>query len=86
MDIPFLILAIAAGLLLSRRRALIAVTTLWAIAVTMVGWGPANSDGVHTDSIGFWGPWLIALAIGLGLATVMTVLRERRRTQSAPRS
>ncbi|HEY2044034.1 MAG TPA: hypothetical protein VGH11_15260 [Jatrophihabitans sp.] len=86
MDIPFLILAIAAGLLLSRRRALIAVTALWAIAVAMVGWGPAHSDGVHTGSIGFWGPWLIALAIGLGLATLMTVLRERRRARGAVHS
>jgi len=53
---------------------------------TMVGWGPAHSDGVHTGSIGFWGSWLIALAIGLGLATLMTVLRERRRERGAVRS
>jgi hypothetical protein len=32
------------------------------------------------------GPWLIALAVGLGLATVMTILRERRRAHGAPRS
>jgi hypothetical protein len=86
MDIPFLILTIAAGLLLSRRRALITVAALWVIAVAMVGWGPAHSDGVHTDSLGFWGPWLIAFVIGLGLATLMTVLRQRRRAQSVPRS
>ncbi|MDT4912639.1 MAG: hypothetical protein QOC66_1767 [Pseudonocardiales bacterium] len=79
MDIPFVILAIAAGLLLTRRLALVVVVALWALAVAMVGWGPAHNDGVHTDSIGFWVPWLIALAVGLGLATLMTVLRQRRR-------
>ena len=80
MDIPFIILAVAAGLLLPRPRALLAVVALWAIAVAMVGWGPAHSDGVHTNSLGFWGPWLIALVIALGLTTLMTILRARRAT------
>jgi hypothetical protein len=80
MDIVFLILAIGAGLLLPRRRALLATTILWAISVAMVGWGPANSDGVHTDSLGFWIPWSIALCIGLGVTSMMTFLRTRRRS------
>lgn len=79
MDIPFLILAIAAGLLLPRQRALVAVAGLWAVAVAMVGWGPAKGSGVHTDALSFWAPWTIALVLGLGLAFVLTVLRQRRR-------
>lgn len=78
MDIPFLILALAAGLLLSRRRALPVVVGLWAIAVALVGWGPAKSSGVHTDSIGFWLPWAVVLVIGLALATLAAYLRQRR--------
>jgi hypothetical protein len=83
MDIPFLILAIAGGLLLSRRRALLAAAALWAIAVALVGWGPAKNDGVHTGSLGFWVPWAIVLAIGIGLVMLTTFLRERHR--AAPR-
>jgi hypothetical protein len=81
MDIPFLILTIAAGLLLPRTRALIAVTVLWAVAVGMVGWGPAKNDGVRTGSLGFWTPWVVVLAIGLGLTALMAFLRQRRRAQ-----
>lgn len=83
MDIPFLILAVAVGLLLPRTRALIAVLVLWAIAVAMVGWGPAHNSNVHTDQLGFWLPWAIVLAIGLALATVMTIVRQRRRIARA---
>lgn len=79
MDLVFLVLAVGAGLLLPLRRALLAVPILWAISVAMVGWGPANSDGVHTDSLGFWIPWSIALCIGLGLTSLVSFLRTRRR-------
>jgi hypothetical protein len=78
MDLVFLVLAIGAGLLLPRGRALLAVVVLWAISVTMVGWGPAHSDGVHTDSFGFWIPWAIALLVGLGAASLASYLRTRR--------
>jgi uncharacterized membrane protein len=81
VDIPFIILAVAAGLLLPRPRALLTVVALWAVAVAMVGWGPAHSDAVHTNSLGFWGPWLIVLVIALGLATLMTIMRARRATR-----
>lgn len=79
MDIVFLVLALAAGLLLPLHRALVAVAILWAISVAMVGWGPAYSDGVHTDSLGFWVPWSIALCLGLGLTALVSHLRARRR-------
>jgi hypothetical protein len=79
MDIVFLVLAVGAGLLLPLRRALLATTILWAISVAMVGWGPANSDGVHTDSLGFWIPWSVALCIGLGVTSMVSFLRTRRR-------
>lgn len=78
MDIVFLVLAVGAGLLLPRGRALLAVAALWAICVAMVGWGPAYSDGVHTDALGFWIPWTIALLVGLGAASLAAYLRARR--------
>ncbi len=80
MDIPFLILAIAGGLLLPRRRALLAVGGLWAVAVVLVGWGPAKNDDVHTGSLGFWVPWAVVLVIGIALVLLTTHLRARRRT------
>lgn len=80
MDLVFLALAVGAGLLLPQRRALLAVPILWAISVAMVGWGPANSDGVHTDSLGFWIPWSIALCVGLALTSLVSFLRTRRRS------
>ena len=83
MDLVFLLLAVGAGLLLSTSRALMAVTVLWAICVAMVGWGPAHSDGVHTDSLGFWIPWSIALAVGLAVASLVSYLRMRRMRRSA---
>jgi hypothetical protein len=83
MDLVFLVLAIGAGLLLPRGRALLAVTVLWAISVAMVGWGPARSDGVHTDSLGFWIPWAIALCVGLGSASLVAYFRTRRSARTA---
>jgi hypothetical protein len=82
MDIPFLILAVASGLLLSRKRALLVTGALWVVAVVMVAWGPAHSDGVHTGSAGFWVPWGLVLAIGLGLSAGAHYLRHRRRDAS----
>jgi hypothetical protein len=79
MDIPFLILTIAVGLLLPRCRALMATVALWITAVVTVGWGPAKSDGVHTDSFGFWVPWVVVLAIGIGLVMLTAYMRQRRR-------
>jgi hypothetical protein len=86
MDLVFLVLAIGAGLLLPRSRALLAVTVLWAVSVAMVGWGPAHSDGVHTDSLGFWIPWTIALLMGLGAASLVSYLRTRRSSRTATNS
>jgi membrane protein DedA with SNARE-associated domain len=83
MDIPFLVLALAAGLLLPRSRALLAAAALWAIAVAFVGWGPAHNSDVHTGSLGFWGPWLIVGVIGLGLAAAASTLRARRRNATS---
>lgn len=82
MDIVFLVLALAAGLLLSRNRALLATAAAWAVCVSFVGWGPAHNSNVHTDSLGFWGPWLIAGVLGLALAAGVSTLRARRRTAS----
>ena len=81
MDIPVVAIAIISGLLLSRQRALIVVPIAWAIALTMVGWGPANNSNVHTDSIGFWGPWMILLALCCGIVIGLTALRARRERQ-----
>ena len=78
MDLVFLVLAIGAGLLLPRGRALLAVTVLWAICVAMVGWGPAHSNGVHTDSLDSRVPWTIVLCLGLGLTTLVAYFRTRR--------
>lgn len=78
MDIPFLVLALAVGLLLPRNRALLAAAGLWAVAVAFVGWGPAHNSNVHTGSFGFWAPWTIVGLIGLGLAAGTSTLRARR--------
>jgi ABC-type iron transport system FetAB permease component len=72
MDIPVIAIAIIAGLLLSRERALIVAAIAWAIGLIMVGWGPANNSSVHTDSAGFWVPWLVVLVI------VVSAVRQRR--------
>ena len=78
MDIPVLAVAIIAALLLPRERALLVVPVAWLIGVVMVGWGPANNSNVHTDSLSFWGPWLILLAICIALVIGITAFRERR--------
>lgn len=78
MDIVYLVLALAAGLLLARNRAVLATTVFWAISVAFVGWGPAHNSNVHTNSIGFWGPWLIVGVIGLALTAITSTLRARR--------
>jgi Na+-driven multidrug efflux pump len=80
MDIVFLVLAVGAGLLLPKRHALLATTALWAVSVAMVGWGPANSDGVHTGSPRFWIPWSIVLCVGLGVTSAVSFFRTRRRS------
>ena len=67
MDIVFLALTLIAAMLLPRPRALVATVAAWAICMSMVGWGPANNDDVHTDSLGFWAPWLVVLVIAVGL-------------------
>jgi hypothetical protein len=77
MDIPFLVLTLLAALFLPRPRALLATVALWAIAVALVGWGPAHSDGVRTASLGFWVPWFVVLAIGLVLVLGVSAFRNR---------
>ena len=79
MDAPFIVLTIVAALFLPRPKALLATVALWAVAVAMVGWGPAHSDNVPTASLEFWLPWSIALLVGLALAFGITALRNRRR-------
>jgi predicted membrane protein len=78
MDIPVIAIAIIAAFLLPRERALIVVPVAWAIGLVMVGWGPANNSDVHTDSAGFWVPWLVVLAICVGLVLGISAFRERR--------
>jgi hypothetical protein len=83
MDAPFIVLTIVAALFLPRPKALLATVALWAVAVAMVGWGPAHSDNVKTASLEFWLPWSIALLVGLALAFGITALRNRRKAQTA---
>ena len=78
MDIPVIAIAIIAAFLLPRERALIVVPVAWAIGLVMVGWGPANNSDVHTDSAGFWVPWLVVLAICIGLVLGISAFRGRR--------
>ena len=78
MDIPFIVLTVVAALSLPRDTALLATVALWAVAVAMVGWGPAHSAGVTTASLGFWVPWGLALVVGLAVALGVSTLRSRR--------
>jgi hypothetical protein len=78
VDIPFIVLTLLAALFLPRPRALLATVALWAVAVAMVGWGPAHSDNVPTASLEFWVPWSAALAVGLLLVLGVAALRARR--------
>jgi predicted membrane protein len=82
MDIPVLAVAIISSLLLTRQRALTIVPIVWAIGLAMVAWGPAHNSNVHLDSLGFWGPWTILLAICCGIVFGVTALRERRSDQA----
>jgi hypothetical protein len=77
MDIVFLVLALVAALFLPRPKALVATVVLWAVALAMVGWGPAHSDGVQTSSLGFWVPWAVVLVIGVALVLGVSMVRER---------
>lgn len=83
MDIPVLAVAIIAALLLTRQRALVIVPIVWAAGLAMVAWGPAHNSSVHLDSIGFWGPWFVLLAICLAVVFAVTALRERRARRPA---
>jgi hypothetical protein len=79
MPLLVVVVAVVAGWLLRQLVwALAAVLAAWVFAVVMVGWGPATNSGVHLDSIGFWGPWGIVLAVSLGLAFGAHTLRSRR--------
>ena len=82
MDLPFIVLTVVAALFLPRSTALLATVALWAVAVALVGWGPAHSDGVTTASLGFWVPWGVALVVGLGVAFGVSTLRSRRRARA----
>jgi hypothetical protein len=77
VDIPVIAIAIIASLLLTRQRALIVVPIVWAIALGLVAWGPAHNSDVHTDSAGFWIPWLVVLALCCGIVVGITALRSR---------
>ncbi|MDQ1643198.1 MAG: hypothetical protein QOJ90_2549 [Actinomycetota bacterium] len=83
MDIPFIVLTIVAALFLPRPRALLVTVALWAVAVAMVGWGPAHSDNVRTASLEFWLPWSIALLVGLAIAFGVSALRNRGRERTS---
>jgi hypothetical protein len=78
MDIPVVAVALIAGLLLSPRRALPLAIIAWIIGLSMVAWGPAHNSNVHLDSAGFWGPWLILLALCGGLVFGIDALQRRR--------
>jgi hypothetical protein len=78
MDIPVIAIAIIAGLLLPKERALIVAASAWAIGLVMVAWGPAHNSSVHTGSAGFWGPWLVVLVICSGLVLGISAVRRRR--------
>jgi hypothetical protein len=80
MDIPFLIIAIAAAFVLPRSRAYVVTVAAWAICVAMVGWGPVHSSGVHTASLGFWVPWTVVCLIALVLVTAVAFFRSRRKS------
>jgi hypothetical protein len=78
MDIPFLIAAIMLGLLLPRPRGLVGLAIAWSLCIALVGWGPLGNSNVHTDSVGFWLPWLVVGALGTGLVLVGGRFRARR--------
>jgi hypothetical protein len=83
MDIVFLAVTIAAALLLPRPRALVATGLAWAGCVALVGWGPAHNDNVHTNSVGFWVPWTVVLALALAIVFGIDFARRRRTRREA---
>lgn len=82
MDIVFLALAVASGLLLARPQALVATVVAWAACLALVGWGPAGNSDVHTTSLGFWVPWVVVGLIGIGISAGIATYRQRRRSPS----
>jgi hypothetical protein len=82
MDIPVIGIALIAGILLPRNRALAVAVLGWCAGVAMVAWGPAHNDNVHLDSIGFWGPWAAVLAICCALVLAANAIRRHRRAPS----
>ena len=85
MDIVFLVVTIAAALMmLERSRMLTVIVAAWALCVAMVGWGPAHNADVHTTTPGFWIPWLVVLVIGLLLGLGINALRSRRASRQNP--
>lgn len=78
MDIVFLAAAVVAAIFLPRPRALLVTVAVWAVCVSLVGWGPAHNAAVHTRSVGFWVPWGVVLVIGIALAYGITYVRQRR--------
>jgi hypothetical protein len=83
MDIFFLAVVIIAALMLPRSRALVLTLGVWALCVAFVGWGPAHNSEVHTTSAGFWVPWTVVLAIGIGIVFGIDLVRRRRRAVRA---
>lgn len=78
MDLVVVAAAIAAGLLLSRKRALIVTVVVWVISMSMVAWGPAHNSNVHLHSIGFWAPWSILALLVIGIVFGCSALRAHR--------
>lgn len=63
MDIVVLAIAVIAGLLLSRPKALAVAFAGWLFGLVMVGVGPAHNADVHLGSAGFWVPWAVVLVL-----------------------
>ena len=78
MDIVLLVGAIAAAVLMTRQRAIVATGLLWALCVAMVAVGPAHNDQVHVATAGFWVPWLVAGVVAVGIVLGITEIRRRR--------
>ena len=78
MDIVFLAGAVIAALLLPRNRALLVTVAVWAVCLSMVGWGPAHNSDVDTRQAGFWVPWSIVLVLGLGIVCAIAYFKQRR--------
>jgi hypothetical protein len=81
MDIVVLAIAVIAGLLLSRPRALAVAGAGWLFGLLMVAVGPAHNSDVHVGSAGFWVPWAIVLAL---CALIVYGIDRFRHRASAP--